>query len=645
MKELEHILQPLRVKKMELSNRVVMPPMGTGLANPDYTVSDATIAYITRRARGGAGLVITEIVSVHPHGAGGPGVLGAWDDAFIPGMTRLAKTVHSMGNKVAMQLYHCGRESPYQLARGTAVSASAIPSVVLDGTPRELTGDEIDDLVASFGAAAARAKRAGFDAVEVHAAHGYLLCQFLSAHSNRRTDTYGGSLKDRARFIIEILREVRKQVGDDFPISLRISAEEDIKDGYTVEDMQTIVPDFVAAGADMIHASFGTAGSPASRIIPPVEYEPGFNARLARKIKAVVDVPVIAVGRFTSPFLADDVIARGDADLVSFGRQHLADPDFLINAREGREAETVECIACKQGCIERLKFEQRSVRCAINPETGQELIYPREPAAVSRTVWVIGGGPAGLTAACEAARLGHRVILFEKAAKTGGQVRFAAKAPYKAAYERWIQSLTARAQRLGVESRIGIEVTEAMIAAGNPEAVILAIGGEKITPNVAGMELPHVCDAWQILSGEVTPRDNAVVIGAGLTGMETADFMLARGCHNITVIEMLPEAPITPQSSHGYMLHERLEQGGCPIRLNTRMNKIASDSVTIVSDGREETISPVDQVVVAVGIRARNDLKDYLKAKGIDHSVVGDAREPRRIIEATEEGARAAWDL
>ncbi|TFH66134.1 MAG: NADH:flavin oxidoreductase, partial [Gemmatimonadales bacterium] len=196
MKKLKHVLQPLRVKSMELPNRVVMPPMGTGLANPDHSVSDATIAYITRRARGGAGLVITEIVSVHPDGAGGPAVLGAWDDKFIPGMTRLAEAVHSVGNKVAMQFYHCGRESPFQLARGTAVSASAIPSDVIDGTPRELTRDEIGDLVAGFGAAAARAKKAGFAAVDVHGAHGYLLCQFLSAHSNQRTDEYGGSLKD-----------------------------------------------------------------------------------------------------------------------------------------------------------------------------------------------------------------------------------------------------------------------------------------------------------------------------------------------------------------------------------------------------------------------------------------------------------------
>ncbi len=646
MKNLAHLLQPLKIKSLELSNRVVMPPMGTGLANPDHSVSDATIAYLARRAKGGAGLIITEIVSVHPDGAGGPGVLGAWDDKFIDGMTRLAEAVHAQGSKIAMQFYHCGRESVFQLANRTAVSASAIPSVVLGGMPRELSRDEIKALVADFGHAAARAQKAGFDAVEVHGAHGYLLCQFLSALSNQRTDEYGGdSLRDRSRIVIEVLREIRRRVGDDFPISLRISAEEDIEGGYTIEDMQVVVPDFVDAGADIIHASFGTAGSPAGRIIPPIEYAEGCNVRLARKIKEVVDVPVIAVGRFTSPSLADEVIARGDADLVSFGRQHLADPDFLINAKAGKEEATIQCIACKQGCIERLKFEQRSVRCAINPETGQELIYPRTPAPVSRRVWVIGAGPAGLTAASEAARLGHKVILYEKETETGGQVKFAAKAPYKEAYGEWIQRLSARARRMGVDIRTGTEVTEEILRKGMPEAVILAIGGEKIIPSLEGIDQPHVCDAWQILSGDVMPENDAVVIGGGLTGMEAADFMCAKGCRNVTVIEMLSEAPVSPATSHGYMLHERLKNGGGSLRLGTRLHTIGSDYVTVVANGREELISPIAQVVVAVGVQARDTLKDFIEKKGISCEVVGDAGEPRRIIEATEEGARAAWNL
>ena len=284
--------------------------------------------------------------------------------------------------------------------------------------PRALARGELREMENSYVAAALRARSAGFDAVEVHGAHGYLLMQFLSAHSNQRTDQYGGDFRGRSRFMIECLKEVRRQVGPDFPVSIRISGEECIKNGYTISDMETIIPDLVSAGVDIINVSFGTHGSPSVNIdtpnpSAPVEYAPGFKAYLARRMKEVAAVPVISVGRYTDPDFMDDVIARGDADMIAVARQHLADPDFLKNALAGHPEDTLECLACNQGCIERLSLEARPIRCAINPQTGQELIYPAGPAAVRRKVWVIGGGPAGLTAAFEAARLSHQVTLFE----------------------------------------------------------------------------------------------------------------------------------------------------------------------------------------------------------------------------------------
>ena len=324
-------------------------------------------------------------------------------------------------------------------SQGKAVGPSAIPSIVFRRTPREMTLEDIQEVVAAFGSAAARAREAGFDAVEIHCAHGYLLTQFLSALSNRRTDEYGGAtLKERSRFVLEVIKEVRHRVGPDFPISVRISAEEYIRGGYTAEDMQTILPDMVKAGADLIHASIGTHGSPAGITQAPAEYEPGFNVWLAKKVKEVVDVPVIAVGRFTDPAQADEVIARGDADLVAFGRQFLADPDFLIKAKAGRSSDIRKCIACNQGCIEREILGEGNIRCSINPETGQETIYPQGPAANPKEVWIVGAGPGGLTAAYEAARLGHRVTLFEQEKDLGGQIRFARIPPYKKIYGEWI---------------------------------------------------------------------------------------------------------------------------------------------------------------------------------------------------------------
>ncbi len=641
----EHLLAPLQVKSMVIPNRAVIPPMGTGLGERDGSVSAANLAYFERRAKSGAGLIITEIISVHPSGTASPTSLRIYDDSYIPGLAKLADIAHAHGSKVAMQLHHAGRESYYMLKKGTAIAPSAIASYIYGIKPREMSLDDIQEIIAAFGTAAARAKTAGYDAVEIHGAHGYLLAQFLSANCNHREDEYGGNLQKRARFIVEILREVRRQVGDDFPISLRVSAEEFIKGGWTIEDMQTIVPLFVAAGADIIHASFGTHGSPGGITSPPIEYEPGFNSHLARKIKAVVDVPVIAVGRFNDPALADQVIARGDADMVAFGRQTLADPDFLINTREGHPQDTIECIACNQGCIERLIFEAKTIRCAINPETGQELLYPTEPAATPRNVWIIGAGPGGLTAACEAARLGHKVSLFDENNEFGGQVRLAAQAPFKQAYGNWINKLAAKAERLGAEVNMGVRMTADKILAGKPDLVIMATGGENMVPPIDGVDQSNVCSAWEVLNQQVEVTDPVLIIGGGLTGLETADYLSARNCQDITVVESLPSSPVQIVRSHGYMLHKRLKKANVKQLFGAGVQKIDGEYVTIKNDEQESKIGPFKQIILALGTKPRNELARQLEEAGIPYTIVGDASQTGRIIEATESGAAAAWNI
>jgi len=639
-----NLLSPIKIKAMNLPNRIVLPPMGTNLGNSDGTVSEANRAYLRRMAKGGAGLIITEICAVHPSGSAIGSELGVYEDRFIPGLKTLADVAHAAGRKIALQLHHAGRESLFLLQEKKAVAPSAMRSLVFGLTPRELTRDEIQQIIAAFGSAARRAREAGFDAVEVHGAHGYLLTQFLSALSNQRNDDYGGSLENRNRFLVEVLQEVRRCVGEDFPVSLRLSVEECIKGGYTVEDIKPILPDLVKAGADIIHASLGTHGSPGGITSAPIEYEPGFNVWRAKRVKEEVDIPVIAVGRFTDPQLADEVIGRGEADLVAFGRQFLADPDFLIKAKEGRPKDIRKCLACNQGCIERLILGEGSIRCSINPETGQETIYPLGPAKARRNVWVIGAGPGGLTAAYEAARLGHKVTLFEKERTTGGQLRYAGKAPFKSIYGEWGTWLTSQVEKIGVILRLGTKVTEGLIADGNPEAVILAIGGEKITPSVPGIDLPLVCDAWQILGEEVAPKRHVVVVGGGLIGMETADFLCQKGAH-VTLMEVLKRSPVLKITSHGYMLHTRLREKNCNLLFNTAVKRIEENSVIAVCEGKEDIISPVDQVVIAVGLKPRSELKEMLQGRGVPHYVIGDALQPRRIIEATEEGARAAWNL
>ena len=644
MNSLKNLLSPIKIKTMELSNRVVLPPMGTNLGNPDGSVSEANLAYLKRMARGGAGLIIIEVCAVHPSAPSIASELGVYEDRFIPGLKKLTEIAHAAGSKIALQLHHAGRESLYLLQQKRAVAPSPIRSLVFGLTPREMTLDDIHEIIAAFGTAAVRAREAGFDAVEVHGAHGYLLTQFLSALCNQRSDEYGGSLANRSRFIVEVLQEVRKGGGEDFPISLRISAEEFIKGGYTVEEIQPILPAFVGAGADIIHASLGTHGSPAGITSAPLEYEPGFNAWRAKKVKEAVNVPVIAVGRFTDPALADEVIGRGEADLVAFGRQFLTDPDFLIKTREGRLEDIRKCIACNQGCIERLILGEGTIRCAINPETGQETVYPQGPAGVRRNVWVIGAGPGGLTAAYEAARRGHKVTLFEREETMGGQLRFASKSPSKKAYSEWGVWLGSQVKKMGVILRKGTDVTDRMIEEGKPDAVILATGGEKIIPDIPGINLPLVCDAWQILDGKVDAKGKAVVIGGGLIGMETADFLLEKETQ-VTLVEALKHSPVLKITSHGYMLHKRLREGKCTLLFNTAVKKIEEGSVTILSNGEEQILSPVDQVIIAVGLKPRDDLKKFLQARGISYFIIGDALKPRRIIEAIEEGARAAWSI
>jgi len=376
-----------------------------------------------------------------------------------------------------------------------------------------------------------------------------------------------------------------------------------------------------------------------------VEFAPGFKAYLARKVKDVAGVPVISVGRYTDPYQMDEVIARGDADMIAVARQHLADPDFLKNAREGHPEDTLECLACNQGCIERLALEQLPIRCAINPQTGQELLCPQGPAAKSRTVWVVGSGPGGLTAAFEAARLGHRVTLFDRESETGGQVRYAANAPHKAVYGRYIRTLTAKCRKQGVDIQTGTEVTEAMIEAGQPDVVILAIGADKSSCPAEGIDSYVVCDAWQILSGEAAPKDHVVVIGGGLVGMETADYLREKGIQDITLVEMLPTSPVLNLAAHGYMLHKRLRSEGVKLLFNTTVKLIEEGAVTVTRKGEDQKLTPVHQVIIAVGVTPRNDLKDFLEQKGIRHVIIGDAVSPRRIIEATTEGAKAAWDI
>lgn len=641
--KLSHLFSPITINGMTLKNRAVMPPMGTGYGNTDGTVSDRLLAYLSRRAQGGTGLIITEVCAVDPRGKGFPSEIGAWKDDFIPGLARIPQELHRWGAKAALQLHHAGRET-FEAATGAIPEApSAIPSVILGQPCEAMSPERIAEVIDAFASAAGRARQAGFDAVELHGAHGYLLNQFLSPFSNQREDQYGGSDENRMRFILEIIAAVRKVVGKDFPVWIRVSADELVRGGYDLAFMQKFVPQTVAAGVDAIHCSVGVYSTPGGLSIASMDTEPGFNLYRARALKDVVKVPVIGVGRINDPELADQAIARGDADLISFGRQHLTDPDFINKVRDGALDDIRRCTACNQGCIDRLSFEMKSATCSFNPECGREYKGPAPKADPPKRVWIIGAGPAGLSAAMAAAARGHKVEIFEKENKPGGQLLSASRPPHKEVFMDWVNWSLRSLKKNFVPVYCGHAVSDDEIRKQKPDAVILACGAYPVTAPIPGLDSKTVADARDVLTGKVELKSPAVILGAGYVGMETADYLLARGIA-VTVLEMQTNPPVTKFTAHGYWLHKRIKDGGGRLFFGAKVLGIEDDAVRYSWMGTEK-VENAALIVTAMGARSENTLEGILKELSVPYRIVGDAKSPRRILEAIHEGHKAGEEI
>ena len=638
-----HLFSSVTINGMTLKNRAVMPPMGTGYGNPDSTVSDRLVAYLARRAQGGTGLIITEVCAVDPRGKGFPNEIGIWSDAFIPGLARIPEALHHFGAKAALQLHHAGRETFEDAIGAIPEAPSAIPSVILGQPCEAMSLERIAQIVEAFASAAGRAKTAGFDAVELHGAHGYLLNQFLSPFSNQRDDKYGGSDENRARFVLEIIAAVRKKVGNDFPVWIRVSADELVRGGYDLPFMQKFAPLMVSAGVDAIHCSVGVYSTPGGLSIASMDTEPGFNLFRARALKDVVNVPVIGVGRINNPELADQAIARGDADLISFGRQHLTDPDFINKVRDGALDDIRWCTACNQGCIERLSFEMKSATCSFNPECGGEHKGQAPKAKPSRRVWVIGAGPAGLSAAMAASARGHKVEVFEKEEKAGGQLLSASQPPHKSAFKDWVIWSLRQLKKSSTPVHCQNLISKEKIKQHMPEAVILACGAYPVTLPIPGLDSEKVVDARDVLTGRVELKSPAVVLGAGYVGMETADYLLSKGIP-VTVLEMQAFPPVGKLTAHGYWLHKRIKSAGGRLVFGAQVTGIEAGNVRY-RQGDTERMEHAAMIVTAMGAKSDNSLEDVLKELIIPYIIVGDAKSPRRVLEAIHEGHRAGGEI
>lgn len=636
------LFQPIKIGAMEVKNRLVMPPMESGYAGTDGAASQRIIDYYSARAKGGFGLVIVEVTAIEPHGRGFAHQLCVYDDRFIPGLCSLVDSVHKNGAKIVLQLFHPGRcANPAFNDGAQPVGPSAVPDPTFRYETREMRKDEIENLVESFGQGAVRAQKAGFDGVEIHAAHGYLLSQFMSAYANKRTDEYGGDFEGLMRVPLAVIRRVRQLTGPSFPLSFRLSADEGVPLGRTVQDSCKVAQRVVQEGVDVIHVSVGVFESYYLASVPPA-VEQGYNAAAAAAIKSVVTVPVIAVGRINDPDVAEKIISSGKADLVSIGRQSIADPEWPNKVLQNKADEIVKCLSCNDGCLGGLT-KTGSILCVQNLQVGREGEYAHAGSNHPKKVLIAGGGAAGLEAARTAALWGHEVTLYEKNSTVGGQVILAALPPTKEVWTDVIDSRERDAKKLGVKIVLGTELTTELIQTISPDILIIATGSEPAKINIPGVDLDFVITAQQALT-QPLPGNKIVVVGGGLVGCETADY-LARQGKTVTVIEMLRRVAVDLIPRNRYYLLRSLKDNGVTIMTSTTIKSISKDGIVVSSEKGEEKIGPFDTVVLAIGAKPYNHLAD--STLGIVPQVfsIGDAATCGKVLAATQQAAEICQKL
>jgi len=637
MLNFERLFEPITINSLELRNRLVVPGMGTNFANADGTVSECLRSYLLERAKGGFALITTEAVSVDPDGKDLPFQLGIWDDKFIPGFRVLADAIHEQGAKIAIQLFHPGRQTSRKI-NSRIVAPSPIPCPVVIDPPQELTVREIEEIEKKFADAASRAQEAGIDAIELHGAHGYLIAEFMSRYSNCRIDEYGGGLGGLLRFPIELIRVVRERVGLDYPLIFRISGTERVPGGRSIQETKTMAVFLKKAGVNVFHVSTGTYGS-FQYIIPPMCVPPGFNVLDASEVRKVTSLPVIAVGRINDPYMIEGILREGSADLVALGRQSIADPEFPKKVAEGNLEDIRWCISCNQGCIDRV-FTGKQLSCLVNPRVGREDEIHVVQALRRKKIFVIGGGPAGLAAARVAALKGHEVHLYEKSNKLGGQLNLASILPCKQDIAKAVKYLSTQVKTLGVRINLNTEVTVKIVADLQPEVIIIATGSEPLNPDIPGIDNERVTTAFDILRGKTRPGQNILIIGGGLIGAETADLLSQLRGRQVTLVEVISTIATDLGQASRFFLMDRLEQQKVTIITGAKVKEIQCDSVILDRDSEEEILSGFDTIVVAIGVKSVDGLFDQLKqnSRTAEVYIIGDANKPKKAIDAIEEG-------
>ncbi len=622
--------EPITIKNMTLKNRMVVSAMVTGFCAADGYATERFMAYHEAKAKGGWGLIIPEDYVIAPKVGGSRDLPGLFDDAQIDSHKRLTQRVHAAGGKIACQIYHAGRrmiesEGGLPPVGPSAIKFAAAPAAI----PRELTIPEIKEIIELFGACARRVKAAGFDAVEIHGAHGYLLHSFVSSFANKRCDEYGGSLAGRTKLAVEVVKAVRQAVGDDFPILYRLSASDGVAGGITIEEAKAVAIRLEEAGVDLLHVSQG--GDFNDMVSPASSMPKACYIDHAAEIKKVVSIPVIGVGRIQDPFIAEEILRSGKADLVTMARASLADPEFPHKVAEGRYEDINYCIGCLQGCTR---------GCLVNPMIGHESDYDLTKTTQPKKVYIAGGGVTGCEAAIAAAQKGHQVVLFEQSDKLGGQWLAACVPPGKTDFATLVVLQKSPLVQQGVEVRLSTPLTKAIIAQENPDKIIIATGSKAFVPPIAGIKKPHVVLANDVLLGEKAVGAHVVIIGGGSVGAETADHIAQHGSQ-VTIVEMLTEIASDASVRPRRLLLKRLQERQVAIHTGAKVIEIADQAVLVEKNGQMMVIPVVDTVVIATGVKSDQSLLDELREFADKIVIAGDAKATKDGYHNIREGFEA----
>lgn len=640
----EKIFTPYKIGKCEIPNRLVVPAMVANMCPDEGKASEQYIRYHEEKAKGGWGLIITEDYRVNEHAGGYPHIAALYDESQIESHKRFTDIIHQYDTKIFAQIYHAGRQATHFVNGGVQpVSCSPVADAWNKEIPHELTIDEIHQLVKDFGNTAKNVVKAGFDGIEIHAAHGYLIHEFLSANCNHRIDEYGGSYENRMRFLKEVYESVRENVGPDFPIVVRFSAEENSEGGRGWYESRHMLKDIESWGVDAIHLSNGMYGVRARLgIVASFFQKHGWNEDFAAEAKSFLKIPVITVGRINEPCMAEDIIASGKADFIAMGRPSLADPHWPNKAKAGDTNAIRHCIGCLQGCTPST-YQGVPLYCMVNPELGHEYEYDYTKVENPKTIYICGAGIAGMEAARAAAMKGHHVELFEAKNTVGGQFISAAYPPYKGEFATYTAWLYREIQKYdNIHLHLNTEMTIDMVKEGKPDKVILSSGAKPIIPNVPGIDHPKVVLGEDVLLGKSDCGMRVVVAGGGMVGTETAAFLGMQCKDRVTVIEMRDNVGLDMEAGIRDDLKDVLQREYVDVLCNCALAGV-NDEGAIVKQGDKEFVIPCDNVVLCIGTRSYTPLKEELE-KIVDTVVVGDAVKARQAIQASREGFDAGFN-